>query len=192
MAQICYSHHPFCGQTVEIVRGLRRQPAESLVVKLPEGVQIAIAAWMLAPLACRPLPDTPPPCVRVDALLALRDVLDPSLVLHITAPAPAGASQRQGGRAAPEPSPPPPCLRRGGPGPLHPAGSSVPRHNASRATTSWRRGARPWRLAPSARSLAMREQIRPTQLPRTASVSVRQSRPQHVRAHHESPRCPSA
>src|SRR5262245_59645135 len=64
---------------------------------------------MLAPLACRPLQDTPPPCVRVDALLALRDVLDPSLVLHITAPAPAGASQRQGGRAAPEPSPPPPA-----------------------------------------------------------------------------------
>ena len=44
MAQIWYSHHPFFGQTVEIVRWLRRQTSESLVVKLPDGVQIAIAA----------------------------------------------------------------------------------------------------------------------------------------------------
>ena len=52
MAQIWYSHHPFFGQTVEIVRWLRRQTSESLLVKLPDGVQIAIAAWMLDPLAC--------------------------------------------------------------------------------------------------------------------------------------------
>ncbi len=76
MAQIWYSHHPFFGQTVEIVRWLRRQTSESLVVKLPDGVQIAIAAWMLDPLACRQLQDAPTPRVSVDALLALRDMLD--------------------------------------------------------------------------------------------------------------------
>ena len=35
------------------------------------GVQIAIAAWMLAPLACRQLYDAPAPRLSVDALLAL-------------------------------------------------------------------------------------------------------------------------
>ena len=82
--RFCYSHHPFFGQTVEIVRWLRRQTSESLVVKLPDGVQIAMAAWMLAPLACRQLQDAPTPRVSVDALLALRDVLDHSLLLHPT------------------------------------------------------------------------------------------------------------
>jgi hypothetical protein len=45
--------------------------------------------------------------VSVDALLALRDVLDHALLLPITAPATSGASQRQGGRDAQEPSQPP-------------------------------------------------------------------------------------
>jgi hypothetical protein len=87
MAQIWYSHHPFFGQTVEIVRWLRRQTSESLVVKLPDGIQIAIAAWMLDPLACRQLYDAPAPRFSVDALLALRDVLDHSRLLHPTSPA---------------------------------------------------------------------------------------------------------
>src|SRR5262245_53666394 len=66
-----------------------------------------MAAWRLDPLACRPLQDAPTPCVRVDALLALRDGLDHSLLLHPTSPATSGASQRQGGREAPEPWQPP-------------------------------------------------------------------------------------
>jgi hypothetical protein len=61
MAQIWYSHHPFCGQTVEIVRWLRRQTSESLVVKLPDGVQIAIAAWMLDPPRLPSAPRRPYP-----------------------------------------------------------------------------------------------------------------------------------
>jgi hypothetical protein len=107
MAPICYSPHPFCGHTVELVRWFRRQTSERLVVKLPEGVQIAIAAWMLAPLACRPLHDAPTPCVRGDARRARRDVLEHALVLHPTASATSGAAQRQGVREAPEPSQPP-------------------------------------------------------------------------------------
>jgi len=129
MAQIWSSHHPCCGPTVEIVRWLRRQPAESLVVKLSAGVQIAIAAWRRAPLACRQLPDTPPPCVRGDALLALRDVREHSLLLHIPAPATSGASPRKGGRDAPEPSQPPPAS---GGGALAPANRLAA---ASRVTT---------------------------------------------------------
>src|SRR5262245_44694174 len=62
---------------------------------------------MLDPLACRPLQDAPTPCVSVAALLALRDVLDHSRLLHTTAPATSGASPRKGVRDAPEPYPPP-------------------------------------------------------------------------------------
>jgi hypothetical protein len=190
MAQSCSSHHPCCGQTVESVRWVRRQPAERLVVKLPEGVQLAIAAWRLDPLACRPLPDTPPPCVRVDALRALRDVLDHALLLHLPAPAPAGASPRQGGRDAPEPSQPPPASGGAALAPSNRLAAAARVTHASRATPAWRRGARPWRLAPSARSLAMRAKSRPTHRHRTAYVSVRQASPQQVRAHHASQRRP--
>src|SRR5262245_19060495 len=100
MAQIWYSHHPFFGQTVEIVRWLRRQPSESLVVKLPDGIQIAIAAWMLDPLACRQLYDAPAPRLSVDALLALRDLLDHSRLLYPTSPDTSRALQRKGVREA--------------------------------------------------------------------------------------------
>jgi len=31
---MCYQPHPFCGQTVEIIRWLRRQPPASLVINL--------------------------------------------------------------------------------------------------------------------------------------------------------------
>jgi hypothetical protein len=119
MAQICDSHHPCCGPMVEIVRWLRRQTAQRLVVKLPEGVQIAMAAWRLAPLACRQLPDAPPPCVSVDALLALRDVLDHSLLLPTPSPATSWASQRQGVRDAQEPSQPPTASGGAALGPSH-------------------------------------------------------------------------
>ena len=66
-----------------------------------------MAAWMLAPLACRQLHDAPPPCVSVDALLALRAVRDHSRLLHPPSPATAWASPRQGVREAHEPSQPP-------------------------------------------------------------------------------------
>src|SRR5215475_1815336 len=119
MAQIWYSHPPFFGQTVEMVRWLRRQPAASLVVKLPDGVQIAIAAWMLAPRACRQLHDIPTPRVRIDALLALRDLLDHSLLLPSASPATSWTSPRKGARDAQEPSQPPNVSRYAALGPSH-------------------------------------------------------------------------
>jgi hypothetical protein len=68
-----------------------------------------MAAWRLAPLACRQRQDTPPPGVSVDARLALRDGLDHALLRHSTAPAPSGAAPRKGVREAQEPSQPPPA-----------------------------------------------------------------------------------
>src|SRR5919197_160298 len=70
--RIGYHHHPFFGQTVEIIRWLRRQHSESLVVKLQDGLELAIPAWMLDPLACSQVHDAAVPPPTVEALLALR------------------------------------------------------------------------------------------------------------------------
>ena len=115
MAQIWYLHHPFCGQTGEIVRWLRHQTADSLVVKLSDGLQLAIPSWMLDPLACSQVSDAPEPSVSVDALLGLRDLLDhhPSLRTSEQPPTscasqPQGVSNAQESSSlsiAPEPTP---------------------------------------------------------------------------------------
>src|SRR4029453_7247885 len=50
--QVCYPYHPFFGQTVKLVRRLRQQTSDSVVIELPDGLEIAIPFWMLDPLAC--------------------------------------------------------------------------------------------------------------------------------------------
>ena len=102
--RICYRHHPFFGQTVEIVRWLRRQTTESLIVKLPEGLELAIPAWMLDPVACNLVCDAPAPRLTVEALLALRDLLDRQPLLHTAIPATPCVSQPEGARDAQESS----------------------------------------------------------------------------------------
>src|SRR5215510_4024733 len=37
IVRLCYHHHPFFGQTGEIIRRLRRQTSESLVIQLQDG-----------------------------------------------------------------------------------------------------------------------------------------------------------
>ena len=96
IAEIRYPYHPFFGQTVEILRWLRRQTADSVVIKLPEGLQIAIPAWMLDPLACQHVREAPKPHLSVDALVALRDLLDQHPLLPATFLAIPGASQLKG------------------------------------------------------------------------------------------------
>src|SRR5262247_4524 len=102
--RICYHHHPFFGQTVEIIRWLRRQHSESLVVKLQDGLELAIPAWMLDPLACSRVHDAPAPCLTVEALLALRALLDRQPLLHAVTPATPCVSQPEGARDAQESS----------------------------------------------------------------------------------------
>jgi hypothetical protein len=96
IAEICYPHHPFFGQTVEILRWLRRQTSDSVIIKLPDGLQMAIPAWMLDLLACRQVNEAPEPRLSVDALVALGDLLDQSPLLPLRAPAISGASQPKG------------------------------------------------------------------------------------------------
>src|SRR5262245_54445656 len=42
IVRICYHHHPFFGQTADIIRWLRRQTADSLVIKLQDGLELEI------------------------------------------------------------------------------------------------------------------------------------------------------
>src|SRR2546428_499009 len=104
IVRICYHHHPFCGQTGEIIRWLRRQTAESLVIKLQDGLELAIPSWMLDPLACSLMHDAPAPRLTVEALVALRDLLDRQPLLHTAIPATPCVSQPEGTRDAQESS----------------------------------------------------------------------------------------
>src|SRR5215831_1747130 len=87
IVRICYHHHPFFGQTVEIVRWLRRQTAESLVVKLSDGLELVIPAWMLDPVACSHVQDAFMPRLTVEALFILCYLLDRQSLLQAAVPA---------------------------------------------------------------------------------------------------------
>jgi hypothetical protein len=63
LQKIHYRHHPFYGTEVEVVRALRRFEEESFVVKLPEGHQIAVPAWMFDPVFCDQLPQRDHPSI---------------------------------------------------------------------------------------------------------------------------------
>jgi hypothetical protein len=114
--RICYHHHPFFGQTVEIIRWLRRQHSESLVVKLQDGLELAIPAWMLDPLACSQVHDASVPRLTVDALLALRALLDYQPLLPAALAATPCVSPSEGARDAQESSS---CPLAAGPQVLH-------------------------------------------------------------------------
>jgi hypothetical protein len=102
--RICYRHHPFFGQTVEIVRWLRRLTTESLIVKLSDGLELAIPAWMLDPVACSLMCDAPAPRLTIEVLLALCDLLDRQPLLHTASPATPCVSPPEGARDAQESS----------------------------------------------------------------------------------------
>ncbi len=104
IVRICYHHHPFFGQTVEIIRWLRHQTADSLVIQLQDGLQLAIPSWMLDPLACSHVSDAPAPRLSVEALLAVRALLDHQPLLHAVIPATPCVSQPEGARDAQESS----------------------------------------------------------------------------------------
>ena len=104
IVRICYHHHPFFGQTVEIIRWLRRQTSESLIIKLQDGLELAIPAWMLDPLACSLVHDAPVPCLPVETLFALRDLLDCQPLLQAALPATPCVSPPEGARDAQESS----------------------------------------------------------------------------------------
>ena len=85
-ATIHYRHHPFHGESVAIVRRLRRYTAECVVITLADEVQVAVPAWMLDPLACAQLTDEARPRIAVSALCDLRALLDQQPLLAPVAP----------------------------------------------------------------------------------------------------------
>ena len=87
--QVCYPYHPFFGQTVKLVRRIRHQPSDSVIIELPDGLEIAIPSWMLDPLACHQVQDAGTPSVSTAALLALDELLQSSGLLL---PAPSSTS----------------------------------------------------------------------------------------------------
>jgi hypothetical protein len=68
-AKICYRYHPRYGTTVQVVRYLRRGSAAVVVVRLPDGSQLATPEWMLKPEACEELKVEAKPRISVSALL---------------------------------------------------------------------------------------------------------------------------
>lgn len=74
--KICYRHHPFYGTEVEVVRYLRRANSAILIVKLPDGLQIAVPEWMLSPLVCEQLKEEAESRIAIAALQELRQLID--------------------------------------------------------------------------------------------------------------------
>ena len=65
---------------------------------------MAIPSWMLDPLACSRVSDAPAPRLRIEALLALRALLDHQPLLRAAIPATPCVSQPEGARDAQESS----------------------------------------------------------------------------------------
>ena len=58
------------------MRALRRFDEESFVVKLPEGHQIAVPAWMLDAVFCSQLQQRDHPLIALEALLELAEFIE--------------------------------------------------------------------------------------------------------------------
>ena len=58
------------------MRALRRFDEESFVVKLPEGLQIAVPAWMLDAVFCSQLQQRDHPLIALEALLELAEFIE--------------------------------------------------------------------------------------------------------------------
>jgi hypothetical protein len=97
---------------VRVIRRFRRVAADQLVVELADGLQLAIPAWVLDPVACAPLCVTATPRISLSALRQLRALLDAQALEVGPAPPYAEASPpRGGGDARPQdPAPTTPAL----------------------------------------------------------------------------------
>jgi hypothetical protein len=78
------------------VRALRRFEEQSFVVKPPDGLQIAVPAWMFDAVFCSQLQQRDQPLIALEALLELAELIEhrlPSLVTDSES----GPSPRRGG-----------------------------------------------------------------------------------------------
>jgi hypothetical protein len=59
-----------------VIRYLRRIGSVILIVRLPEGVQVAVPEWMLIPQVCDRLVIEAEPHITIDALIDVRALID--------------------------------------------------------------------------------------------------------------------
>ena len=71
LTRVCYQHHPLHGQQVEVVRAIRHGIEPSVIVRLGDGLQIAMPRWMLDLHRCAALKEETSPRVSIHALVAL-------------------------------------------------------------------------------------------------------------------------
>ena len=74
--RIHYRYHPNYGQSVDIIRCLRRQQGETLIVNFDDDFRLAVPDWMLDAAVCGDLREAEEPEIAINALLALRTLLD--------------------------------------------------------------------------------------------------------------------
>src|SRR5262249_13733222 len=74
-------------------------------------LELALPSWMLDPVACSLVHDAPAPRLTMEALLALRALLDRQPLLHPALPATPCVSQPEGARDAQESSSSPSVAR---------------------------------------------------------------------------------
>ena len=82
------------------MRTLRRFDEESFVVKLPEGLQIAVAAWMLDPIFCSQLQQRGHPVIALEALLELAQFIETQRLCSSMTNSQSVPSPRRGGSDA--------------------------------------------------------------------------------------------
>ena len=79
------------------MRALRRFDEQSFVVKLPEGIQIAVAAWMLDAVFCSQLQQRDHPLIALEALLDLAQFIETQRLPYSATNSQSGPSSRKGG-----------------------------------------------------------------------------------------------
>jgi hypothetical protein len=84
-----------------VVRILRQFDEQSFVVKLPEGLQIAVPAWMLDPVHCGQLPQRDQPLIALEALLDVAQFIETHCLPSPVINSEFGPSLRRGGIDAP-------------------------------------------------------------------------------------------
>ena len=87
---------------MRLVRRIRRQTSDSVIIELPDGLEIAIPSWMLDPLACNQVKDACAPYVSTDALVALDELLTSSGLLQPETSSTSSPSQAKGVSDGPE------------------------------------------------------------------------------------------
>ena len=96
-ARICYRHHPFFDHDVEIIRSLR-QSEPSVIIRLDDGLRIAIPNWMLDAVYCSSLSDLRTPRIAIHALCQLRELLDQQSLSEQPCDNSSGSSKSKGGK----------------------------------------------------------------------------------------------